>query len=94
MWEQPPRHLRGAEKSLFSCLVGLFLAGFGGFFAFMWEQHHTSATRHNKRHMTLNIIPINRQRFMGLSRLVAAGPPDPEPASTRCNDLKQRPVQD
>lgn len=51
------------------------------FRAFTWEEHHIDATGHNKHHMTLNIIPIKRQRFMGLSRLVAAGPPDPEHAS-------------
>lgn len=72
----PPWHLNGAEEGFF-CLFGFFLFCF---FAFMCEEYHISATRHNKHHMTLNIIPINRQRFMGLSRLVAAGPPDPEHA--------------
>lgn len=38
------------------------------------------AADYNKRHMTLNIILFIRQRFMGLSRLAAAGPPDPEHA--------------
>lgn len=37
-------------------------------------------TRSHKHQMTLHVIPLNQQRFMGLSRLVAAGPPDPEHA--------------
>lgn len=65
-----PWHLSGANKL---CFVG--------------EWHQITATsRHNKHHMTLNIILFIRQRFMGLSRLAAAGPPDPEHASeTRWN---------
>lgn len=39
-------------------------------------QQTITTTRSNKHHMTLHIILLNQQRFMGLSRLVAAGPPD------------------
>lgn len=66
--EVPPRHLSGANK------------------AWLVEkntnkntqaQQITSTSRYNKHHLTLNIILLNQQRFMGLSGLVAAGPPDP-----------------
>lgn len=40
--------------------------------------HGAGSYNDDKHHMTLNIIPIKQQRFMGLSRLLAAGPPDPE----------------
>lgn len=47
----------------------------------LFSHQITPTSGSNKHHMTLNIILLNQQRFMGLSGLVAAGPPDPEHAS-------------